>query len=362
MGASRRCTAMGERAGDWRTVGLPMATGAASLDHHRTLHVRCGSDIHHALTEAGFTGRFLEFSDPYCQGPVRRLARDAFIDERAAFLDAAYGEDGMSHRDRLAAEYDDLDRAGLFERVILWFEHDTYDQLILARVLSTLPGVVGDVPIELICVDEVPGVDRFIGLGQLAPAQLVELWHRHRREVTSADIETARAAFDALCDSDPTRLAGIAYRTDSPVPIMTRALRRHLEELPGAIDGLGLTQRLVLEIVDAEGPLTAGQAFRTLMMERETLPFLGDLMFWYVLRDVMATREPVLRLDADSRDQSWPRKKLSIARAGRCILGGEMDYLDLYEASRWVGGVKVTGHGTPPRWDRESERLVPTPG
>ncbi|MDH5446578.1 MAG: hypothetical protein OEY52_13580, partial [Gammaproteobacteria bacterium] len=36
----------------------------------RTLHIRCGNDIEHALAVAGFTGDFLNVPDPYVHGPV----------------------------------------------------------------------------------------------------------------------------------------------------------------------------------------------------------------------------------------------------------------------------------------------------
>jgi len=53
----------------------------------RTLHIRCGSDIRNGLRRAGFGGAFLEFSDPYCLGPVRNSG--SLLAERAAFLAAA---------------------------------------------------------------------------------------------------------------------------------------------------------------------------------------------------------------------------------------------------------------------------------
>src|SRR5262245_46126652 len=34
----------------------------------KTLHLRCGSDIRQTLRDAGFSGDFLEHSNPYCQG------------------------------------------------------------------------------------------------------------------------------------------------------------------------------------------------------------------------------------------------------------------------------------------------------
>ena len=54
-----------------------------------TLHLRCGSDIEEGLQQAGFSGDFLEYSDPLCQGPVRDEA--GWLEERADFIARAYG-------------------------------------------------------------------------------------------------------------------------------------------------------------------------------------------------------------------------------------------------------------------------------
>ena len=55
-------------------------------DDLRTLHVRCGSDIRDTLTQAGFGGDFLEYSDPVCEGPVPDTPDLTAI--RAAYLAA----------------------------------------------------------------------------------------------------------------------------------------------------------------------------------------------------------------------------------------------------------------------------------
>nr|WP_294503197.1 hypothetical protein [uncultured Rhodopila sp.] len=54
-----------------------------------TLHIRCGSDIRENLRAAGFTGDFLEYADPICQGPVPD-APD-LLEQRAQFLADAFG-------------------------------------------------------------------------------------------------------------------------------------------------------------------------------------------------------------------------------------------------------------------------------
>lgn len=44
--------------------------GFEAGDGPRSLHLRCGHDIGHALRIAGFCGQFHPLTDPYCMGPV----------------------------------------------------------------------------------------------------------------------------------------------------------------------------------------------------------------------------------------------------------------------------------------------------
>ena len=132
-----------------------------------TLHIRCGSDLKPILAAGGFTGDFLEYSDPFCQGPVMESAD--WLHQRAAFL----GRDYAQGVEQIAAGLEQAEAtlhaaADTHERVVLWFEHDSYDQLILARCLACFADR-SPKRLELISVDHFPGAMRFIGLGQLPP-------------------------------------------------------------------------------------------------------------------------------------------------------------------------------------------------
>jgi hypothetical protein len=74
-------------------------------DSPATVHIRCGSDIHDALRATGFVGRFLEFSDPYCQGPVAALPLEPFVQSRSAFITRAYHLDEANTLARLNGQY-----------------------------------------------------------------------------------------------------------------------------------------------------------------------------------------------------------------------------------------------------------------
>ena len=125
------------------------------------------------------------------------------------------------------------------ERVVLWFEHDLYDQLQLLQILAGLPD--RPVGVELICVGSFPGRPDFAGLGELEPDELGSLWPV-RAPLTNEHVRAARAGWDAFRGTDPSALARMAATPDARLPFLAAALRRLLEELPGVRDGLARTR------------------------------------------------------------------------------------------------------------------------
>jgi len=319
-----------------------MSRGAEAPDADaETLHIRCGSDLRSSLENAGFAGAFLEYADPLCQGPVTPDA--AWLARRAAFLAQAYGP----HTGRDAKQIsDDLHRAERalqsaaehYQRVVLWFEHDTYDQLVLARCLAQF----ADTPprrLELISVDRFPGSTRFIGLGQLPPEALRLLW-RERLPVSDRQTAAGRQVWEMLRSPDPTPLARAARDGIPELPHLTKAVGRHCQELPWLDNGLSLTERLVLQLL-AERPRTVGQTYAELMLSREPLPWLGDLMFLFIVESMKRTTEPVFTSTFDGDDRRWPQERLTITPLGRAVLAGKVDWLSLSPPERWLGGVHI---------------------
>jgi hypothetical protein len=317
-----------------------------------TLHIRCGSDIREPLREAGFAGDFLEYSDPLCQGPV--LDGAGLLERRAKFLAAAFGpSSGLTETQALAklqAAEQGLADAHTNQRVVLWFEHDSHDQLLLARCLAHFAAAPQPPCLELICIDSHPSVPRFIGLGQMAPAALASLWPR-RTAVTSAQLELGRAVWTALRRSDPSDLATIVATGTPALPLAAPALRRHLQELPWVGDGLSLTERLVLRIL-ADAPTPIGRMFGAYMQQFEPLPFLGDLGFLFVVEQMALTRPEVITIEPG--DKPFPRVA-TITDVGREALAGRVDYLSLRPPERWVGGVAPDGRW---RWDEAAGGVV----
>lgn len=336
-------------------IGSPsrVGSGGAPDGGRATVHVRCGSDIRTALREGGFTGGFVEYADPICQGPVPEGSD--LLTVRAEFLASEYGIDTARALRRLEAEEAALDTAASTgERVVLWFEHDSYDQLLLARVLSRL--ATARPTVELICIDRFPGIVPFRGLGQLTSADLKTLWPR-RRPVAPGQISLGTRVWQALRAPTPMPLHVIACGGTPALPLMAPALVRHLAELPWKRDGLGLTERLLLQSLEA-GPATVEELFRRYEAV-EPLPYLGDLMILPIVRRLVNAADPAVSVTPDSPPSAGPfDRKVALTTTGRALLAGRSDWMECGPKERWVGGIRITPGKAGWRWDPDAVRPI----
>jgi hypothetical protein len=323
-----------------------------------TLHIRCGSDIKQGLAAAGFTGDFLEVWDSFTVGPV--LSGADWLEQRARFhADAGRGLIDVDFQAFLAeltaAESRLAASAGAYERVVIWTEHDSHDQLSLIRCVAHYARTGPPRVLELVSVNHFPGSQRFVGLGQLPPEAMRLLWQQ-RVTIGAEHLNVSAAAWDALTSDDPRELAALT-RTGTPaLPHLGPALHRHLRELPWRDTGLSLTQALTLQVL-AEQPMSIGELFGTLHREREPLPFLGDTTFLHILNEMGRTEIPVL--DRIVVDPERPfRDRVAITEVGRELLRGTREWLSLQPPPRWVGGVRIDATMPNWRWDEARRDAV----
>lgn len=314
----------------------------------KTLHVRCGSDIQGRLQEAGFVGDFLEYSDPLCQGPV--LPGDNALAARVAFVAKAYGARVGQSKEQTAqklgrAEEALRQAADRYDRIVIWVEEDSYDQINLIRCLKEFAKKPPD-RLELVSASS-PGGGRFVALGHLAPDALGLLW-RKRQTLSRAEMMFAVSAWDMFASPNPCALAKLAKNGSPHLLHFSAALMRHCRELPGLDDGLGLTERLILQIL-SEGPQTVDQIFRILTDEKEPAPWLGDVMLAHIVDQMRYATPPIFLNHHD--------KTLSLTAMGKAVLARKIDWLALSPPERWVGGVRIPSD--PPCWRWDEQNLTP---
>jgi hypothetical protein len=307
------------------------------------LHVTNGDTVVGTLAQTSLGGDTLAWRDAYHEGPVRSGERERVLDARAGFLSSCgWGDEDAIRAELLARDARFVEALRDGTEIVLWFEHDLYDQLQVIDVLA-LAGETGFDPeqLELIEVGAFPGRPGFRGLGELTVAELESLWPQ-RRAVTDEDTAGAQRAWEAVRRSDPQGIAQVRLDPPPSRPFLAAALRRLLEELPDVDDGLSRTERQLLELLD-DGPLLTGALF-VASQDLEEAPFHGDA---WILR-TLAGLTPLVSLTEGSAE---------LTDAGRRVLAGEADRVELLGIDRWVGGTRLVP-GAVWRWDADASELV----
>jgi uncharacterized protein DUF1835 len=324
------------------------------------LHIRCGDDILDTLVEAGIPGDGIRWADVLCEGPLHHHANEEhFRKERAAYISARYQIPlSETYREILGADWR-VDQCVRYDETVLWFEADLFDQVILVYLLARLSRFAAEAKISLICIGSFPGVRRFIGLGQLGPAQLATLLPQ-RRPVTGKQFDFARVAWEAFNADSPRALVRLAKSRSGVLPYLPRAIRRYLAEYPSTVNGLSQTGQRALEAF-AAGAETPVEAFFR-VQRRESRPFLGDTMFYAVIRDLAAGDEPALEGEhprlARLRFSELRRCRVRLSETGRKLLAGQADWCRIAGVGRSIGGVHLRGAAPRWRWDPARGRLV----
>jgi len=323
-------------------------------------HIRCGDDILGSLDEAGVPGDKVRFADVLCEGPLRHPGDDrARQRERAGYLSSRYFAPFQETHREIRGQDWRVTQCIRYDETVLWFEADLFDQAILVYLLQRLESLQESSRISLICIGEYPGVERFVGLGQLTPQQLATLLPR-REPVTRRQFALARETWAALNARHPRELNRISRMRSRALPFLPAALRRYLAEYPSTRNGLSQTEQLALEVI-AGGARSAPHAF-VAVQGREPRPFMGDSMFYAVLRDLASGDYPAL---AGSRrnlhrlpDAELSESELWLTPLGKRVLEGKADWFELGQPARWMGGVLVRGPKPRWRWDARRGRLV----
>ena len=320
------------------------------------LHVSNGHAATGVIELSGVPGRTQVWCDPLNEGPVPGgISDEELLLVRARFLAANPGEVDDVAADllqwRRAIDDDDS-----YQELVLWFEHDLFDQLNLIQLLTHLGGRARPKPVSLVCIDRHPGYPNFKGLGELEPRDVRAMFPL-RRHVTTAQYALAKQAWAAYRSPDPRALEDVLALDTSALPFLGAALARHLEEFPSERDGLSRTERRLLEQA-SDGPAQIHEAFAR-MHDGERAYYIADAWFFDRARDLAQASPPLMQLTITSdRNTAMPAGTIALTPEGRDVLRGDADRVKLCGIDRWLGGVHVHGGGPGWRWSDRAGHLL----
>jgi hypothetical protein len=264
---------------------------------NRTLHITSGDSAGGSLAEAGLPGEVFVWHDVLYDGPrCPGWPDETTLHARAAFLEefTAGGLDRQHVLYTLRHQYEKLAEAASIEPVVLWFDACLFDQSMLAHLLMCLR-LRNAQNVELLCVDDVPGIVPYHGLGQLQPDQLAARYG-NRLPVTEAQFEFAVHVDGAFATQDAAGLSELSRMTDAPLPWIPAAVVRWLQERPDSVTGLGRLEDLALTAIRA-GCDTPCKIFAS-VAARDTPPrFWGDTTLWAKINALAAREPPLVKID-----------------------------------------------------------------
>jgi DNA-binding transcriptional MerR regulator len=273
------------------------------------LHVTNGESAAGTLRTIGLGGVVLSWDDVLHEGPLADVPPRDFNAVRGRFFE----RQGWGSGTAIAAELDRRDELlarGVADGhpIVLWFEHDLFDQLQLLQVLAAVNGAdAGQV--------QLVQSDRY--LGSLEAEELERLWPA-RRPIGPGELELARSCWLDVCES---RIDACLARDTTAFPYLAAALRRLQEER----QTVPRTKRQLLQAL-LGGPLRAGELFAANQAREEAI-FLGDAWCFAHLHElsIAGLVAPVGRAAMPAPPpagevETFARVALELTEAGRSLL------------------------------------------
>ena len=313
----------------------------------RFLHVANGTCTTRLIEGAGIPGALSLWADPLHEGPVPGHLTDAeLLEVRLRYL-AGPGEASIDPVNDLRRWRAVVEEHAAYDELVLWFEHDLFDQLNLVQALDWVHHhVPREKPVSQVSIDAFPGHPEFKGLGELAPGDMVFLLTA-RQPVSGAQFGLAGQAWRAFREPTPESLDALRRCDTTALPFLSRAVTRLLHELPWTTDGLSRTERQLLRLA-AAGPVDPASALPR-MHAGEDAYYITDTALADLAAALAQTTPPLLQGDRGLSD------------TGRAVLAGQVDRVEACGIDRWLGGTHLRNDNVW-RWDEPQQRVLRTGG
>ena len=326
----------------------------------RLLHVANGTSTTRTIQAAGIPGARSIWADSLYDGPVPGGISDReLLNLRRQYLAGPEGNDpvALDPVNDMREWRATIERHESYDELVLWFEHDLFDQLNLIQLLTWIREYLpASKLVSLISVDSFPGRPDFKGLGELTPRELATLVDTRQR-VTGPQYELAQRAWEAFRAPTPHALDAIRHENTAALPFLAAAIARFLQEYPWTIDGLSRTERRLLELATGDG-ITLRELFPR-MHEDERAYYVTDGTVAELAEALAGTSSPLVTLDlSEPGKRGILRGRIAVTDTGQAVLSHERDRVATCGIDRWLGGVHLQSDGAIWRWDDTRQQII----
>jgi len=310
------------------------------------IHLHNGDSVAATARRALLPGRHVAFRETFITGPVRPgLRQSEWVEERARFIAEYYGEHLLRTRNDLLDQEKLLDAiVREDEEIVLWFEHDLF---CLANFLYLL--------VRLTKARRLTSIWCPSALGSLSEEEIVTSY-LSRAAVPPLMLRIAAEAWKGYTAHEATALNRFVKQDWPDFAFLRDGMTLHAMRFPSLRNGLGEVEQRALAGIDA-----GATDFSSLFARFDAAPpryGFGDGEFLRHLRRLATCAVPMITI-TETADTAPPKALFGITPAGRKVLAGEADFVELNNADQWLGGVHLIREQLW-RWDPEAREVRPS--
>jgi len=302
-----------------------------------TLIITNGNGSVDAIKNAEIEADFLPWDDFLHDGPVilkpeieeTSRIRAEFI-TRLGFSKPEEIQKKFLERDKKLKKIDN------YKDVILWFEHDLYDQLQLIQILDWINNNKPENNFYLICEDQ------YIGESS---SQLLSKNYSVKEPLQKKAIKLGSKIWKAFCSKNPKELEKIMELNTNWLPFIKFAVKRLLQEFPDEYKGLSRSELQILEIVEEKGK-TPVEIFKSFLV-MENPKYHGDWIVFSYIHQLCNADYPLLKYSNGTKnfppgnEKKYLEEIIELTPKGKEVLHGRKNNLSVNGIDKWIGGVHL---------------------
>ena len=213
-----------------------------------TLHILNGESTLSLFNQTKIEGDTFVWQEVLSEGPTEaNLGSDSFWSMRSAFMCDYFDltEEEFTHK--AIDPFKELERTiHSYEEIVLWFEYDLFCQVNMIALISWL-GQSEKAQVSLICVGQVEGHDKMIGLGEIPSSTYPQLFES-RVKLNTREFTHAQDAWETYCSTYPDDLYNFILLKMEEFQYLPQAFEAHLKRFPFSQSGLNEIEQKVIAL------------------------------------------------------------------------------------------------------------------